>query len=597
MKRLGWLIAILAILAPVAVYGQGAVLQGGPWTLGHGPMYTGGSAGQPFIQDSGSAAGGPAGLGLSEFLMIARGTGVPPYVAQGSGPLGTNWCSYDAPTTNSAGYHYLCMSPNASGGAIIATGAAGAAPLQPLCFIVNGIPLCLGGGSGSNAPVTTTTPTTTNAVTCWVNTVGQLGNCAAGAATLFGSPTVPGIPAPFTIQGLVARGAPDPTNDKIPVYDNASGTIKYVTPSAIATSAVAGVSSIGAVSGVITLGPGLSIVGQQLSASTSGSAQGRLTLASTVPVMGPTSCASAACTNKTTIYYDCYNGCSVPIYTGSAVLSQQITGGEVADALASSGNGVTNAADVFDEWWVQSGNGTTCHATNGAGGGWSADTGGSVTSRGTGYTQLARPAAIGFLVNANSITHCYNGTTDFGPISASRATYLGTFYANLPGTVSYTFGSGASGGGAALFGLWNYYNRVIVTTSVVDTVTPYTYLPAVFRSPNNSSNDRIEFILGVAEDSVSTSYSTSITTAPGAAPGAFGITGVGFDVNNASSCQAGLVFNPAGTVVMSGTPTSTCAWSPTSGLHNIYAVESGDGTFNNKFNASSLNNLSASLRM
>jgi hypothetical protein len=59
----------------------------------------------------------------------------------------------------------------------------------------------------------------------------------AGAATLKGNPTnATANVQDFTIQGLVARGAPDATNDKIPLYDNAAGTIKYVTPANIAAS-------------------------------------------------------------------------------------------------------------------------------------------------------------------------------------------------------------------------------------------------------------------------------------------------------------------------------------------------------------------------
>ena len=43
------------------------------------------------------------------------------------GPYGTNICDYDAPTNNATGYHYVCLSANAQGGALIAVGAGGVA--------------------------------------------------------------------------------------------------------------------------------------------------------------------------------------------------------------------------------------------------------------------------------------------------------------------------------------------------------------------------------------------------------------------------------------------------------------------------------------
>lgn len=90
------------------------------------------------------------------------------------------------------------------------------------------------------------------------NKVGNSQLSQSGAATLKGNPT--GSTAnvtDFTIQGLTARGAPDATNDKIPLYDNAAGTIKYVTPGAIASSATAGVASIAGNTGPFTLSTGI----------------------------------------------------------------------------------------------------------------------------------------------------------------------------------------------------------------------------------------------------------------------------------------------------------------------------------------------------
>lgn len=85
-------------------------------------------------------------------------------------------------------------------------------------------------------------------------------------AALFGRPSNSAGPdSDFTIQGLVARGAPDANNDKLIIYDNASQTLKYVTPGLIASSGASGVSSLGGQTGVITCGVGTFCSGNSIS--------------------------------------------------------------------------------------------------------------------------------------------------------------------------------------------------------------------------------------------------------------------------------------------------------------------------------------------
>jgi hypothetical protein len=166
------IIALVALcLSALPVFAQGTILQGGPWAPGHAPMYTGQGSGQAVVQDSGPAGGGGTGYGLSEQLLVARGTGTPPYAGQGTGPLGTNWCDYDAPITNPTGFHYICLSANADGGALIAIGASGTSTV-PLYFNINGILYQFPGTSSG----TVVGPATTivNDGACWNNTVGTL---------------------------------------------------------------------------------------------------------------------------------------------------------------------------------------------------------------------------------------------------------------------------------------------------------------------------------------------------------------------------------------------------------------------------------------
>lgn len=235
-------------------------------------MYVQGGVGSQVVAtDSGSAAGGVNGLGLSELLLTARGSGTAPYAGQGNGPSGTNLCDYDAPTTNSSGYHYLCFSANAQGGALIATGAGGSASTQPLCFIVNGAPICIGGSTGTNV-ATYTAPVVDGAVPCWASTSGLLGDCSADAASLLGDATASaGTASTFTIQGLPPRGSPDANNDKLLLFNAATGAFNYVTPGQIAASESAGVSSLGGVTGAIALGSNLAIGSSTLNVTAPGS--------------------------------------------------------------------------------------------------------------------------------------------------------------------------------------------------------------------------------------------------------------------------------------------------------------------------------------
>lgn len=142
---------LVLLLATAEAYAQGSMVQAGSYTAGHVPMYSVGGQGQPTMIDSGPAGGGAVGVGLSELLVTARGSGSAPYAGQGSGPSGTNICSYDAPINNSTGYHYLCLSANAEGGGLITYGAGGGASALPLNVMVNGVLEPIGSGSGITA--------------------------------------------------------------------------------------------------------------------------------------------------------------------------------------------------------------------------------------------------------------------------------------------------------------------------------------------------------------------------------------------------------------------------------------------------------------
>jgi hypothetical protein len=264
------LIAMVCLAVAPSAFAQSSIINSGAVTPGHAPMYVQGGVGSQVVAtDSGPAGGGNIGLGLSELLLTARGTGTPPYIGQGSGPLGTNLCDYDAPITNATGYHYLCWGPNPGQ---LVFGFGGAASANPFSFIINGATYTFpASGVGGNI-ATYTSPTTANAFPCWSNSVGLLADCSVSAATLVGNPSASnGKAGAFTIQSLPQRASIDANNDKVLLYNNSTGAFNYVTPAQIAVSQTAGVASLGGVTGDITLGTGLQMSGQQLQSVTGGS--------------------------------------------------------------------------------------------------------------------------------------------------------------------------------------------------------------------------------------------------------------------------------------------------------------------------------------
>lgn len=187
IRSLRQLLLAALVAAPGPALAQSTLLQGGSWNSGHVPMYIGqGTSGQVVVQDSGGAAGGGPGIGLSELNITARGTGTAPYAGQGTGPNGEIYCLNDAPTTNVTGYHALCLSSNAQGGGLLSYQAIGAATALPLQWIVNGttypFPFSTGGIVGPGVTVV-------NDAVCWNNLVGTLVKDCGAFVTVGGNNT------------------------------------------------------------------------------------------------------------------------------------------------------------------------------------------------------------------------------------------------------------------------------------------------------------------------------------------------------------------------------------------------------------------------
>jgi hypothetical protein len=195
VSRFARALGLLLGLWPCLAFGQSTLLQGDAWTPNHVPMYVGAGQQQAVVGDSGPAGGGALGLGLSELLLQAQGTGTAPYSGQGTGPYGTIHCENDAPIDNATGYHYLCFSPNATIGGVqgaqIVYGATGAASPLPLQFCVNGTCYTPGGTIAGLLVGTTTIGSGING-DCLYDNAGVLGVTGCGGITINSSPITGG---------------------------------------------------------------------------------------------------------------------------------------------------------------------------------------------------------------------------------------------------------------------------------------------------------------------------------------------------------------------------------------------------------------------
>lgn len=289
-----------------------------------------------------------------------------------------------------------------------------------------------------------------------------------------------------------------------------------------------------------------------LGRSTGGPPQGRLTLTSGTPIM-TTDVAGA-----TTVYYTPANGEFVPIYNGTSFISTDIVA-ELSQATTDSTKSPVAVAnnsnyDVFV--WKD---GATIRATRGPA--WTSD-----TARGTGAGTTELNFIGGIAINKVAITN--------GP-AANLGTYVGTIRSNGTATIDVKFGTLAAGGGAAVFGVWNAYNRALARALVQDSTASWTYTSATPRSANNSATNRVSFVSGIAADAIQAIYAGALTL-PSAVGGFFAIGHV-IDVTNTFNHRY-TATNPTAVANIFFSNGIFGAYPPQLGFHFIQAVEAGDGT-------------------
>ena len=362
------------------------------------------------------------------------------------------------------------------------------------------------------------------------------------------------------LANSVVTGPASVTNGDVAIFNGTTG--KIIQDGGAAATTINGTTC--------TLGGSCSVA----AGVTSVSPQGRLTLVSHTPVMTTNE------TAKSTIYYDSYVGGLVSVYNGTSDVLLAIGSNEISDAVPTSSTGVANASGVFDEWAVSvSGTLTLCHATNGSGGGWASDTGGSNTARGSVYSALDKTTRP-YITNAATITHCYNGATDEGSLTATLATYLGTVYTTGAGATGVAMiPTGASGGAAPFIYLYNEYNRRPALVLSKDTSTGWSYASATWRSADNSASNRVSWVDGNSEVMVEARW--AVTTNDSTNTG-LGQIGVNFDSTSATPTVVAEYFNPGAGIGASE------QWPLTAkgvtygllGLHYAQAMESGANSTN-----------------
>jgi hypothetical protein len=205
--------------------------------------------------------------------------------------------------------------------------------------------------------------------------------------------------------------------------------------------------------------------------------------------------------------------------------------------------------------------------TNGSGGGWASDTGGSVTARGTGYSALENTR--GYWTNKNAIGSgsgkCYNGTTDEGAIAADQATYLGSFYTTAAGATSFQPDiAGAAGGSNSCACLFNAYNRVPYSFRETDSTGNWSDTSRSWRVADGSSSNAVRWVDGLQQSPVLAIAQTIFQPSSGQAQ-------IGINFDSTTAAPIALAYGGISTNVMQFlTPLNS---KPLMGLHTAYWME------------------------
>lgn len=124
-------------------------------------------------------------------------------------------------------------------------------------------------------------------------------------------------------------------------------------------------------------------------------------------------------------------------------------------------------------------------------------------SHGPDWTNDTTRSAGTTLVRTKGVWLNFNAITN-GP-GASRGTYVGTTRSNASSQFQWTYGTSTAGGGAAIFQVWNTYNRIGVSSVTQDATANWTVpntTTRVYGAANVGSglNNRVSAVCGLSED-------------------------------------------------------------------------------------------------
>lgn len=275
---------------------------------------------------------------------------------------------------------------------------------------------------------------------------------------------------------------------------------------------------------LVSFAAGTKYVGLNLPASMiddgTGLCEGRLTLTTGTAVT--TSNVSAA----TSVYFTPYNGNRVSVYNGNSWEKFSFTERTLALGTLSSGKNY----DVF----LYSNSGTlTLESLV-----WTDD-----TTRATALT-----LQNGVLVKSGATTRRYLGTFRTTSTTTTEDSETKRF-------------------------LWNQYNRVERSMNVIDTTNQWSYTTNAWRQANGNTANKVEFLVGSAEDPVSAILIQSM----GYDPGSFSISGIGLDSLTARSGITAVGYNN-NIAAISLSLTATYRGYPGVGYHYLAWLEHGLGS-------------------
>lgn len=295
-----------------------------------------------------------------------------------------------------------------------------------------------------------------------------------------------------------------------------------------------------------------------------GAPRHRITLVTATPIM------TTSQTGIATVFVTPYIGNTIPIYDGTNFQNVAFAETSQATTDATKSPAAVAASSVYDIFcWV--------------------DSGVNRCTRGKVWTNTTTRADAlvmvnGILLNSVTVTN--------GP-AAQRGTYMGTIASNGSSTIDFIYGATASGGTAAVFNVWNNYNRRAFVTNVIDNVAQYTYSSATTRAANASNANRISFVVGAIEDGINSSYTQRTQTPAAASSNRFGI---GLDSTTTYQCPPSQAFTVA-SIAMTDGRSMVCMIVPPLGVHFIQALEDSVAGANTIFNVGTAGTLSAILFM